>query len=175
MRNDPNFRNLKPLSDLKGLFFLDCTSTAVTDLTPLKGVKSLEYLGVRGCKVADIKPLRGLVNLKQLDLLNTNVRDISPILQLPQLRVLCALPETRKNFGWLSDDEDSLSYLLEEPSDQSDEGDYDDAMLGDCNGVDEGSEDFSGDEYDDDYEEDTFLEVYVDVVFRRESNISRSG
>ena len=60
--------DLKPLSTLTQLIFLDLSGNSIADLKPLSTLTQLTSLDLSNNQVADLKPLSTLTNLTQLSL-----------------------------------------------------------------------------------------------------------
>ena len=52
-------KDIKPLSGLVNLQWLDLTHFTVSDLMPIKNLKNLEYLNINDTQVTSLEPLRG--------------------------------------------------------------------------------------------------------------------
>ena len=76
---------LEPLSNHKGLRFLDIHKTRVSDLAPIEDLDQLEYLSCRDCPISDLEPLASLTRIKQLYLDGTRVSDLRPLKRLQKL------------------------------------------------------------------------------------------
>jgi hypothetical protein len=82
--------NLKPLSELRDLKFLDISNTTIQDLAPISNVTFLEGLNLSNTPTTAIKFIKYADRLQNLNLSNTQIEDISELVNLVSLRVLRA-------------------------------------------------------------------------------------
>ncbi|HEY0838036.1 MAG TPA: S8 family serine peptidase [Azospirillum sp.] len=80
--------DLTPLTELRGLRFLDLSGTGVTDVSALSGLSKLQGLKLGHTKVTDVSALSGLSRLQTLILSNTGVTDVSALSGLSGLKAL---------------------------------------------------------------------------------------
>lgn len=82
--------NLKPLSELRDLKFLDISNTKIQDLAPISNVTFLEGLNLSNTPTTAIKFIKYADRLQDLNFSNTQIEDISELVNLVSLRVLRA-------------------------------------------------------------------------------------
>ena len=81
-------QDIRPLTKLTKLTFLDLGDNAISDITPLAGLMDLEVLRLWRNQIVDVSPLAGLVNLKELWLNSNQIEDFSPLAGLVNLEKL---------------------------------------------------------------------------------------
>jgi internalin A len=84
----PTCANLRPLTSLGFLKWLDCSRTQVSDLGPLAKLTALQSLDCRDTQVSDLGPLAKLTALQSLDCRDTQVSDLRPLAKLTALQSL---------------------------------------------------------------------------------------
>lgn len=80
--------DLKVLSYIPELRYLDLSYSKVTDLRYLKGLRDLRKLSLEFTKVSDLEALAGLDNLIDLDIQWLRLENLSVLLSIPKLRFL---------------------------------------------------------------------------------------
>lgn len=83
---DSGFRgqidDIKFLSHLRSLEYLDISFQQIDDIEPLKHLTNLRYLNLAGNKIKDIKPLQNLTKLHSLSLRDNEISDLYPLKNL---------------------------------------------------------------------------------------------
>ena len=80
--------DLRPLSGLEYLTYLELSFGSISDLRPLSGLTRLTHLDLIGNEVRDLAPVKGLTQLKALDVQYNPISDFSPLSGLTQLAQL---------------------------------------------------------------------------------------
>ena len=80
--------DLRPLTGLINLMYLDLFGNNLTDLSPLAGLVNLTYLDLSANRIGDLSPLAGLVNLTHLDLSANRISDLRPLAGLKSVQYL---------------------------------------------------------------------------------------
>lgn len=75
-----NIRNISTLHNLK---YINISKTNVKDISPLMQLWSLEELDMEGVPVTDISPIESLPSLRSIFLTNSKVLDVRPLGKLP--------------------------------------------------------------------------------------------
>ncbi|SHK28596.1 leucine-rich repeat domain-containing protein [Paramaledivibacter caminithermalis] len=84
-----NITDIKPLSKLHRLKYLNLWKNDIRDITPIKNLTNLEQLDLDSNKISDIEALKELKNLKALRIGSNRLTDISPLASLTNLEYLC--------------------------------------------------------------------------------------
>ena len=92
MRFSQQITDLKPISGLKDLEYLNIWKTGVTDLTPIVKLPNLKRIDAKMTAIEDISMLKDMKQLESIDLLQTKVKDVSVFKELPNLKevLLCS-------------------------------------------------------------------------------------
>ena len=92
MRFSQEIKDLKPISNLKNLEYLNIWKTGVTDITPIVKLPKLKRIDAKMTAIEDISLLKEMKQLESIDLLQTKVKDISVFKDLPNLKevLLCS-------------------------------------------------------------------------------------
>ncbi len=85
-----SINSIAPLSQLRLLRILQCSSVPIDDLDPLKNLTGLVVINVSNTKVSNLQPLSGLKKLEVLNLDNTSVEQLDPLQSLKNLRFIFA-------------------------------------------------------------------------------------
>jgi len=81
---------LAPLSQLRLLRNLQCSSTSVDSFDPLKILSDITEINASNTKVADLQPIAGLKKLEILNIDNTPVSQLDPVASLKSLNFIFA-------------------------------------------------------------------------------------
>jgi len=92
MRFSQGIKDLKAISKLENLEYLNIWKTAITDLTPIVKLPKLIRIDAKMTAIEDISMLKDMKQLESIDLLQTKVKDISVFKNLPNLKeiLLCS-------------------------------------------------------------------------------------
>lgn len=92
MRFSQGIKDLKAISKLENLEYLNVWKTGVTDLTPIVKLPKLKRIDAKMTAIEDISMLKDMKQLESIDLLQTKVKDISVFSELPNLKevLLCS-------------------------------------------------------------------------------------
>lgn len=80
--------DLRPLSGLTHLTYLELSFGSISDLRPLSGLTRLTHLDIIGNEVRDLAPVKGLTQLKALEVQYNPISYFSPLSGLTQLAEL---------------------------------------------------------------------------------------
>lgn len=80
--------NLKAITGLERLQFLDVSKNQIEDISPLATCKALQYVELTGNKVKDVSALGGITALTSLYLAGNQIKDASPLFKLPKVWTL---------------------------------------------------------------------------------------
>ena len=80
--------DLRPLSGLEYLTYLELSFGSISDLRPLSGLTRLTHLDLIGNEVRDLAPVKGFTQLKALEVQYNPISDFSPLSGLTQLAQL---------------------------------------------------------------------------------------
>ncbi|MGI8782306.1 MAG: leucine-rich repeat domain-containing protein [Acidobacteriota bacterium] len=86
--DNPFGGDLRPISGLRSLRYLEITGASVVDLSPLSGLTLLQSLALNRNAITDISPLSKLANLKELDLAENRISDITALSGMGALEFL---------------------------------------------------------------------------------------
>jgi internalin A len=86
--NNNQITDLKPLSSLTNLAFLNLGNNQIADLKPLSTLTNLTGLTLYNNQIADLKPLSSLTNLTSLSLYNNQIASLRPLSTLTKLTIL---------------------------------------------------------------------------------------
>jgi hypothetical protein len=95
-------KNLKPLSELRDLKFLDISNTTIEDLSPISNITFLETLNLSSTPTIAIKFIKYSDRLRDLDISNTQIEDISELANLTNLQVFKASNTAIQSFAVLN-------------------------------------------------------------------------
>jgi len=85
-----SINTLVPLSQLRLLRNLQCSSTSVDNLDPLKTLADLTVINASNTRVANLQPLAGLKKLEVINFDNTQVGQLDPLVSLKNLNFIFA-------------------------------------------------------------------------------------
>jgi len=85
-----SINTLAPLSQLRLMRNLQCSSTSIDNLDPLKNLTDLTVINASNTRVSNLQPLSGLKKLEVLNLDNTSVAQLDPLQQLKKLNFIYA-------------------------------------------------------------------------------------
>lgn len=97
-----NINNLKALSELRDLKFLDISNTSIKDLAPISNITFLEGLNLSNTPTVAIKFIKYADRLQDLNLSYTQIEDISELVNLKSLRILRAEKAPIQSFAVLN-------------------------------------------------------------------------
>jgi len=81
---------LAPLSQLRLLRILQCSSTSIDNLDPLKNLTDLTVINASNTHISKVQPLSGLKKLEVLNVDNTAVAQLDPLVSLKSLNFIFA-------------------------------------------------------------------------------------
>jgi len=85
---DNQISDLKPVASLTNLTDLYLSDNQISDLKPISGLMNLTVLGLSRNQISDLKPVASLTNLTYLDLSGNQISDLKPISGLKNLTSL---------------------------------------------------------------------------------------
>lgn len=83
--NLKSISDLKPLSGLTNLTFLNLSGNRIEDLRPLSGLTKLRKIELEDNQISDLNPLAGLKNTEELNLWGNKISDFSMVSHVSNL------------------------------------------------------------------------------------------
>lgn len=94
--------DIKPISILPDLEYINFTLNQIKDISPLGSRKSLRFLLLGGNLIEDISPISQLHYLNGLYIWGNPIKDFSPLSQLHELRELACQRTGLENLGFIA-------------------------------------------------------------------------